>query len=85
MLTESSIFFYKPKAYGDDDTPFFSTGWSLRTGPHLFGSERGRMALANADLSVERVREDAPDGVQKAYTLITLTAGGVWRFFESNV
>lgn len=59
VLTEHHIWFYKPvrrkQADEDDLPPFGGVGSTLRTGDYIFGRETGKMPLASADVSTEKV------------------------------
>lgn len=72
VLTPEYLYFFKdtntPKKAQQEDAPFLALGSSLRSGEFVFGQERGRMSLANAECASESVREEG-----KAYTQLTLT------------
>ena len=61
------LYFFKDSAK-KEDASFIGLGSSLRAGDFIFGQERGRMSLANAECVSESVREDG-----RLYTQITLT------------
>jgi hypothetical protein len=55
VLTDSHLVYYKQHKPAEDDGPlFWGVGSSLRAGDFIFGHERGRMPLANADVHVEK-------------------------------
>jgi len=58
VLTDSHLVYYKQLKAPEDDGPlFWGVGSSLRAGEFIFGQERGRMPLANADVYAEKVNE----------------------------
>ena len=61
------LYFFKDSAK-KEDASFIGLGSSLRAGDFIFGQERGRMSLANAECVSESVREEG-----RLYTQITLT------------
>lgn len=55
VLTDSHLVYYKQLKAPEDDGPlFWGVGSSLRAGEFIFGQERGRMPLANADVYAEK-------------------------------
>tara|TARA_B110001452_G_scaffold59625_1_gene46423 strand:- start:375 stop:3281 length:2907 start_codon:yes stop_codon:yes gene_type:complete len=72
VLTREHLIFFKQtdKASGEDEPEklFGTLGATIRSGEFIFGQERGRMAMANADVAADVVSESG-----RRYTQLTLT------------